>query len=293
MTNAVRTTLPAAAPFDFAASLRFIRGFPAMVGEQGAQADVLTKALRENGVVVGARLSAADGGLACELESADPITDETVAAVAARLTFHLGLDDDLTEFYALAAEDPPFARVVERLHGYHQVKFPSPLEMLCWAVLCQRVPMPVARKMKLALVEHFPNTITLDGSPLSAFPDLDQLLLLDEPTLHALIGNARKASYLHRGLREWADIDETYLRTGDYDQVRDRLLGLPGVGPWSATFILIRGLGRMERMAPDKEGLRAAAKVYGRPVSEAEFTALADRYGAHQGYWGHYLRVAG
>ncbi|MBM7774460.1 DNA-3-methyladenine glycosylase II [Actinokineospora baliensis] len=287
----VRTTLPATAPFDFGASLRFIRGFPAMVGEQGAGSDVLTKAVRENGVVVGARLAAADGGLACELESAGPITEETVTAVAARLGFHLGLDDDLVPFYALAEQDPPFARVVDRLRGYHQVKFPSPLEMLCWAVLCQRVPMPVARAMKLAIVDHFPNTVTLDGAVLSAFPDLDQLLSLDEPTLHGLIGNARKAGYLYRGLRAWAEIDENDLRTGDYDEVRERLLALPGVGPWSATFILIRGLGRMERMSPDKEGLHAAAKVYGRPISESEFTALADHYGPHQGYWGHYLRV--
>jgi hypothetical protein len=28
-------------------------------------------------------------------------------------------------------------------------------------------------------------------------------------------------------------------------------------------------------------------------MSDAEFARLADRYGAHRAYWGHYLRVAG
>jgi len=75
--------------------------------------------------------------------------------------------------------------------------------------------------------------------------------------------------------------------------VRECLLSFPGIGPWSAGFIMIRGLGRTERMAPDKEALRAASRVYDHPVSEAEFAATAARYGKWQGYWGHYLRVSG
>ncbi|WP_257786874.1 hypothetical protein [Streptomyces fodineus] len=39
--------------------------------------------------------------------------------------------------------------------------------------------------------------------------------------------------------------------------------------------------------------LRAAARVYGRVLGEAEFAGLADRYAERRGYWGHYLRVAG
>lgn len=116
--------------------------------------------------------------------------------------FYLGLRDDLTEFYQLARHDPPFARVVERLYGYHQVKFPSPLELLCWAILCQRVPMPVARKMKQALVEAVGNRTTLGGKSRWAFPDAEQLAAFDEAELHRLIGNQRKAGYLYRSVRQ-------------------------------------------------------------------------------------------
>jgi DNA-3-methyladenine glycosylase II len=201
------------------------------------------------------------------------------------------LDDDLTEFYALAEGDPAFAAVVAKLHGYHQVKFPSPLELLCWAILCQRVPMPVARKMKHAIVTECGNEVSVGHQQLWAFPDVDQLLALSQTRLHELIGNSRKAGYLYAAVRQWTDIDETFLRTGEYPSVRDRLLNLPGIGPWSATFLLIRGLGRTEHMAPDREALRAAARVYGHAVTEVEFTELATCYGRWQGYWGHYLRV--
>jgi DNA-3-methyladenine glycosylase II len=292
MAAAGKLDLPAVAPFDFAAGLRFIERFPALAGEQAIGGGVLVKAVREAGTVVGVRLRAGEkSGVAAELFADVPLTDAVRKAVRDRLTFFLGLDDDLSEFYALAAGDPPFAAVVKSLHGYHQVKFPSPLEMLCWSILSQRVPLPVARKMKRAMVEAGGNEIVVDGLAHQAFPDLEQLLAFDGVQWLELVGNSRKADYLHRALPLWARLDEEFLRHGNYDEVREALLTLPGIGPWSATFTLIRGLGRMERLDPDREGLRAAARVYGRPISEAEFLELGDRYGKWRGYWGHYLRV--
>ncbi|MFI0151405.1 hypothetical protein [Streptomyces lydicus] len=215
--------LAARPPFSFSASLAFLRSFPAMTGQHGTAHDVLTLALRENGTTLGARVTAAPDAPAvdCVLTAASPLGDATAEAAANRLSYHLGLADDLTDFYRLARLDRPFSRVVERLYGYHQVSFPSPRELLCWAILCQRIPLPVARTMKQALVEA------------------------------------------------------------------------AGIGPWSASFLLIRGLGRTEHLIPDKEMMRAAQRVYGHDFDAAAFAALTTRYGRHQGYWGHYLRVGG
>lgn len=63
--------------------------------------------------------------------------------------------------------------------------------------------------------------------------------------------------------------------------------------PWSTAFLMIRGLGRMERLEPDKESTHAASRVYGHSVSDEEFVELASRYGPWRGYWGYYLRVGG
>ncbi|OLR92845.1 DNA-3-methyladenine glycosylase family protein [Actinokineospora bangkokensis] len=294
ITTGVRVFLPAAEPFDFAPALAFLHRFPAMTGEQGSGGGALTKAVREAGTTVGVRVRAAETGVGvdAELVSAEPLTPRVVAAVSDRLTAFLGLRDDLTGFYAAAEQDPGFAPVVRRLHGYHHVRFPSPVELLCWAILSQRCPLPTARAMKASIVAHFANTAHLGGEAHTAFPDLDQLSTLGEAGLAELIGNQRKAGHLHRALRGWAELDEESLRTGDYDTARESLLSLPGIGPWSATFLLVRGLGRMERIAPDREGLRAAASVYRRAVSEDDFTRLAAHYGVHQGYWAHYLRIA-
>jgi DNA-3-methyladenine glycosylase II len=214
-----------------------------------------------------------------------------VAEVTDRLSFRLGLGDDVAAFYALAADDPPFQRVVERLHGYHQVKFPSPLELLCWAILGQRAPLPVARRMKQAIVARAANGIVVDGRELWAFPDLEQLLELTQDELAGLIANRRKAAYLHGAFRHWQEIDEAFLRSGDREQVRQRLLEIPGVGRWSSTFLMVRGLGRTETIGPAREGRLAAGRV-GRTLTDAQFVELAGRYEG-QGYWGHYLRVGG
>lgn len=291
----ISTRLPAREPFSFQASLAFIGSFPAMTGQQGTERGVLTMALREEGTTLGARVTAApaEPAVDCMLTAGGPISDAAAKAAVDRLDFYLGLQDDLAGFYQLAGKDEPFIRVLEGLRGYHQVKFPSPWELLCWAILCQRVPMPVARKMKQALVEEAGNRTTLNGEVRWAFPDVGQMLAFDETDLQRLIGNHRKAGYLYGAVRQWSELDETTLRTGPYDEVREQLLRLPGIGPWSASFLLIRGLGRTERVTLDKEMLRAAQRVYGRGLDEREFERLAAYYGQWQGYWGHYLRVGG
>ncbi len=76
--------------------------------------------------------------------------------------------------------------------------------------------------------------------------------------------------------------------------MRDWLLAIDGVGPWSANFVLIRGLGRMDTVAtPEKELLAAARNVYDADIAPDALLHLArDVYGANAGYWAFYLRNA-
>ncbi|MFC6885622.1 MULTISPECIES: DNA-3-methyladenine glycosylase family protein [Actinomadura] len=283
--------LSATAPFDFGASLRFVHGFPPTAGEQAVAGQTLTRALRVAGRTVVARLAAGGEGLACTLHSTEPLEPDIVEAAADRLSFYLSLDDDLRPFYEIGREDPAFAPVVDRLHGYHQVKFPTPLENVVWAILSQRTVTTRAATEKRALAEEFGDRLALGGEEYTAFPDAEQLASLPPGRMAELVGNQRKGRYLHGAVRAWLDLDEEFLRHGPYAQVKDLLLGLPGVGPWSATFVLIRGLGRTEEI-PVEKGLRAAAsRAYGRDLADADLQKIADGYGPWQGYWAHYLRV--
>ncbi|CNF90126.1 diguanylate cyclase [Mycobacterium tuberculosis] len=285
--------LPAAPPFDFGPSLRFVGGFPPTAGEQTIGGGTLTKALRARGRTVVAQVAQSRGGVRAALHAAEPIDPGVRAAAADRIRFYLSLDDDLTAFYAIGREDPGFAPVIDRLHGYHQVKFPTPLETLVWAVLSQRAPRAVAARGKRALAAEFGDRLTVDGAEHTAFPDIDQLASPTEGRVAEVVGNRRKGRYLHGALQAWGEVEESFLRGGPYDEVKRFLLGLPGVGPWSANLILVRGLGRTDEVPVEKALLGAASRAYGRALTEARLRELAERYGPWQGYWAHYLRAAG
>src|SRR5205814_8636298 len=131
------------------------------------------------------------------LFSTQPITEETQNAVVERMTFFLSLKDDLQPFYRIGQEDADFSPIIELLYGYHQVKFLTPFENACWAVLTQRTPMPIAKKLKQALVERFGARLTIDDQRYSAFPEPARLAAAAPAELLDLVGNSRRAEYLH------------------------------------------------------------------------------------------------
>lgn len=293
-------TLAATPPFDFAQTLRFVAAFTPMAGEQQIGERLLRKAVMIQGTPIVFTMTAAGDSeqprLRYTLASATPLTATMERAAVERIRFFLSLDDDLRPFYAAAQEgDPAFLPVIQRLYGFHQVKFLTPFENACWAVLTQRTPMAVARALKQRLVARYGASLMVDGAEYPAFPEVATLAATGRDELTTLLRNERKAGYLRAIAEAFASVDENWLRTGDHEQVRDWLLAIDGIGPWSANFVLIRGLGRMAAVAtPEKELLAAARVVYGPDITPDALLHLArEVYGDHAGYWSFYLRNAG
>lgn len=288
--------LAAVAPFDFGRSLAFLGGFPPGHGEQVLTDEAVTWAFRAAGRTVVARVAGeGPAGVRVDVLAPECPDDELLAAIRDRVRFRFSLDDDLGGFCAAGERDPAFAPVLRRLSGLHQVKFGTPIELAVWAVLGQRTPMTVARSAKQALAAEFDDTnrVVVAGVEYRAFPDGAQLAGLADRRWAELVRNTRKAGYLPRLVRGFAEADERWLRTAPVARVRRFLEALPGLGPWSASFVLIRGLGRTEELSGDQALMDAASRVYGRPVDLAGLRELAGRYGSDQGYWGFYLRVGG
>ncbi|WP_067823661.1 DNA-3-methyladenine glycosylase family protein [Actinomadura kijaniata] len=293
VTRTTETVLPAVPPFDFAATLRFLDGFALAADAQEVTGGTLVRAVRAGGRTVLARVTA-EGGAAvrCVLHADGPLDPGTAGEANARIAFSLSLADDLTGFYAIGRDDPDFAPVLERLHGYHQAKFPTPLECLVWSILTQRNGLTVTLRAHRALGREIGNTVVLDGTAYTAFPEAEQLAALSPGRIAELVGNQRKGPYLHGAVRGWLDLDEEWLRTAPYAEARKALLGLPGVGEWAAAFILLRGLGRTDETPNERKLLDPAARVYGRELTMAQVQKLGERYGRWAGYWAHYLRAA-
>ncbi len=286
------------APFDFAKSLDFLGFFSPTEGEQTVKEQTLTKAVYVNGQLLAFRL-ASEGTidapqLAYTLFSEQPIDDATHNATRDRISFFLSLHDDLRPFYVIGQEDSDFASIIEELYGYHQVKFLTPFENACWAVLTQRNPMNMAQKMKQSIIATYGGSITIDGTSYPAFPEAARMAHISENELISVVRNTRKAEYLMAVIKAFHDVDEDFLRIGDYDRVEAWLRGIRGFGVWSASFVMVRGLGRVEHFTVNEKAMIAAAsRLYGhgKDLTQAEVEAIAEKYGSYRGYWGHYLRV--
>lgn len=286
--------LSATQPFDFTHSLRFLGQFAPAKGEQSVSSHSLTKAVLINNQVVAFRVSTTDepNKLNLEFVSDAPISDETAAAVQDRAAFYLSLDDDLKPFYALAQNDEAFAPLVQELYGYHQVKFMTPFENACWAVLSNRNRLNIASVMKNRLTEALGAAIMLDGQRYPAFPEPRHLLEVDPVEVQAIIRHAQKGEFLVHVARAFDGMDEMWLREAPYEEVEKWLLNIRGIGAWSSSFVMIRGLGRVDYLRiPETRLVEAASRLYGRRLSVDEVIALAQNYPGYQGYWAHYVRV--
>lgn len=290
-------TLTAFSPFDFNQALHFLGIFAPIAGEQSVANNSLTKAARIDDQTIAFRISAAgtieQPQVRYTLFSDSPITSEIAASSADRINFFLSLEDDLHPLYALAADDPDFSPIAKQLYGYHQVKFLTPFECACWAILSSRNRMPIARKLKERIIERFGTSIEVDGVTYHAFPDPSDLLGGVSGELAEIVSHMRRAEYIIGAAQAFATVDEDWLRSADYDEVQSWLRGIKGIGVWSASLVMIRALGRMDRLvAPEKNLVKAASRFYGRPLNEEDVLKQAAPYGDYQAYWAHYLRAA-
>jgi DNA-3-methyladenine glycosylase II len=289
-------TLRPIPPFDFAKSLDFLGVFPPMREDQTVSELSMTKAVRVGGRAIVFQLKPTGTikmpGLTYTLFADHPFSRGLTEVVIDRISFFLSLSDDLDQFYRMGINDSSFAPVLQKLYGLHQVKFLTPFECACWAVLSQRNQLSAARKAKQALLERFGTSLEVNGSLYRAFPEPGQLAEASKEEMKALIKHARREEYLGEVIKAFNNVDERFLRTADYDKVEDWLKNIRGIGDWSAKLILLRGLGRMENLAVEKRLIAATGRVYGKPMTTQRLHVIAEKYGRWKGYWAYYLRTA-
>lgn len=227
--------------------------------------------------------------------AAVPWGDAAVTALEDRLAFWLSLGDRLEPFYTLAADDPAFAPVAAEFYGYHQIKFPTPFQGACWALITQRTPNRFAALTMRRLAERLGDAVTVEGETYVSFPDPKQLLAAEPGVILEATNNTRKTERLAALIDAFAVADEEFLRAGPYREVAKWLSNTKGLGAWSVDFIMSQALGRHEQ-APwtDTWLLDAVSRVYtgGLSISLGDAKALAKFYGDDQGYWAHYLKTA-
>ncbi len=263
-------TLQVHGPFDLAASIRFLEGFaPAAYGARGEATLDLAFAVEGDWRTVGVRVRQDGGGRVHALVVPAPPAPDA-GGVVAQLERILSLDVDGTGFAAVGSRDPVVGSLQERYRGLRPVNFWSPYEAACWAVIGHRVRIVQAAAVKQRIADEFGVPVELPGRRLHAFPVpgalLDAGAALDG--VRGLVG--RKAEWL-RGIAAAAldgRLDAARLRALPREQALRELQGVPGIGPFSAELVLLRGAGDPDAAPQHEQRLRrAVASLYG-PAAE-------------------------
>jgi DNA-3-methyladenine glycosylase II len=247
-------------PFSLAAGAAFLEGFsPAAYrgagaghlhlafvpdGEEGAAGVCLRQPDGADGVVVGEVFG-----------DADP---EAVRDQVARI---LSLDVDGTGFPDVGRRDPVVGGLQARWPGLRPVGFCSPYEAAAWALIGHRIQMVQAARIKQRMAEELGEAVDVHGDRRHAFPGPARLAGLDG--FRGLF--ARKVENL-RALGEAAmegRLDGAWLRELPRDQALKELKQLPGIGPFSAELVLLRGAADPDHLPLHEPRLcRGAAIAY-------------------------------
>lgn len=89
--------------------------------------------------------------------------------------------------------------------------------------------------------------------------------------------------------RAVAEKDLVLDRSADRELTRAKLLHLPGVGPWTASYIAMRALGDPDALPVSDRGLRRAFEQRGLTTDPKGMLARAERWRPWRAYAAHYL----
>lgn len=159
------------------------------------------------------------------------------------LTRLLGLEVDLSGFYARAAQDSTLRGLAERYRGLKPPRFPTLFECLLNAIACQQLSLAAG----LTILSRLAAAAGPSAGALHTFPAATDVLRLPRPALRALGFSERKVETILALARAAADgkLEVDTLEQFDDTAVIEALVQRRGIGRWSADYVLLRGLGRL------------------------------------------------
>lgn len=202
----------------------------------------------------------------------------------------LRLDEDLADFYELAADDPDLdwvARGAGRMIR-SQTVFEEVIKTLCTT----NCTWSATQRMVGALVEHLGEPAVAGGG--SAFPSPEAVAGAGDPFLKDVVRAGYRAPYLRTISESVADGSLDVERWGSAtaeelpdEELAEALLALPGIGPYACAHVMMM-LGRYSRPIFDSWTRPTYARLMGKKkVADSVVERRFRRYGRYSGlaFW--------
>ncbi|WP_166982191.1 DNA-3-methyladenine glycosylase family protein [Paramicrobacterium fandaimingii] len=228
--------------------------------DQSHQDADISRGIRHNGINGTLSVRFADDSV--ELRSSQPID----AALEHRVRRWLDLDADPAETAARLGGDPVMAPLVGKRPGLRILGHIDDIEAASFAVLGQQVSLASARTFQRRFVAAFAPQDETTGY--RHFPDAAELAALETAEIRDAVGLTRaRAATLHAVIAELAS---GLTLTGDTAEIRERLLRLRGIGPWTADYLAVRAVG-------DRDAFPSGDLVLRRAMGAADARAAIAR----------------
>jgi DNA-3-methyladenine glycosylase II len=190
------------------------------------------------------------------VDSAGRLGDRAIEEVEQLVRKMLGLATDLRPFYVLADDQAVLKPLAERFSGVKPPRFPSIFEGLVNAVACQQVTLDVGILLLNRLSERFGIRVVDRGFSLNAFPVPTDLADVSEESIKELGFSRQKSRAIKELAMRAADgtLDLGSLEGVTNEEAVGYLSNIRGIGRWSAEYVLLRGLGRLDTFPGDDIG---------------------------------------
>ncbi|MGI5214219.1 AlkA N-terminal domain-containing protein [Plantactinospora sp. CA-290183] len=212
-----------------------------------------------------------------------------LAPAVARCRRLLDLDADPEAVDATLAADPALAAAVAKEPGVRVPRAVDGFEMVVRAIVGQQVSVAGARTLLARLVTAGPVDhaagADADGTPvgrgLRPFPSAEEVLALPDSAFG--MPAARRASI--RAVAAEVAAGRLDLDPGaDRAELARRLTALPGIGPWTAGYVAMRGVGDPDTFLGTDLGVRQGAAALGLPDDPKTLDAYAGRWRPWRSY---------
>lgn len=227
-----------------------------------------------------------DDGAACEITSRKVLAPATMAAVQAICLRMLGLTADPTPFESQVSKTKELATVVAQRRGLRIPLTATNWEALAWAIIGQQINLAFACSLRRELVDIVGSRIEGD---LIAHPDASAVAALDEKDLTKRRYSKSKARYLIGAARAIATktLDLDALSTGSAQLAAVNLEAVPGIGTWTANYVMMRGIGFVDCVPAGDSALsmalQRAHELGARPDATAT-TRLMEAYAPYRSF---------
>ena len=285
--TAIALRLPVREPFDARGLLRFF-AVRAVAGIEEVDGDTLRRTIPLPQGVAVAELTLAHEGHA--ETKGGPHVDAVLrlaglpdlAVAVSRCRALLDLDADPLAVDAVLGADPLLAPLITLRPGRRVAGAADGTEVAVRAVLGQQVSVASARATAARLVRTFGAPLAQPiGALTHAFPTAEALADADPALLPMPASRARTIRALARAITERRlELDPG----ADRDETRRRLLELPGVGPWTASYIAMRALADTDAFPATDLGMLRGLAALGGPADPSAAVAVSERWRPWRAY---------